>query len=744
MRKSNKVFKVLMIAFILVALVTTRALAGGIIDANDLNLEEFRGIGETILNVTITGTTDGNVWGTGIYSDDSDVSKAAVHAGIVKVGETKTVRITILPGQSSYVGTTKNGVESNDYGEWEGSFKFHVVTQTTDTSTTPPAKPDANGIIKIDDVNYLNLEKYRGLGEIILSVTVTGTTEGNVWGTGIYSDDSDIPKAAVHAGIVKLGETKTVLITILPGQSSYVSTTKNGIESYDYVEWEGSFKFNDSQSTNIQTPPVKSDNNISSEVFKEGVIMTWQIEGVLGYRLFRSTTENNLGISVTDFYITSNKYADVNVEPNTTYYYTVKQVLVEADPINGIKEVLGDIIGRYTITTGSEITKSENIKNFIVLQIDNPIMSVNGKKQEIDPGRGTTPVVVSSRSMVPIRAIVEAMGGTVGWDNNIQQITLTASGNTVNMWVGKKEITVNGVKREIDVAPVILNGRTYVPIRFSAENLNAKVDWINSTREAVITYDVKSNDALVDVKIPPSTGLEGNLTETKPEAPIDSQNTQNSVPKQPVFFMEDQFKLLDGDEGQVTFRLNRPITLGDYSGFKVYSTVNEKPEIYEFSEDAFSYSEKLGKSVDIRITTVNSTVESTPQKLKFTILDRIVGKTMWSERQTDDLLGSPCWYGLSWQPVEGATQYSVFVSKDIRNYMNFQTDRDLTGFSNVIVTDTSFSTKLNTGLPAEIVNVNWGEDRYVVVFPMNEDGITGPFPKYFKITMTGVSSPAHY
>jgi len=163
-------------------------------------------------------------------------------------------------------------------------------------------------------------------------------------------------------------------------------------------------------------------------------------------------------------------------------------VLVEADPIKGIKEVLGDAIGRYTITTGSNITKSENIKNFIVLQIDNPNMSVNGKIQEIDPGRGTTPIVVSSRSMVPIRAIVESMGGSVNWDNSSQQITLTANGNTINMWVGKNEITVNGIKREIDVAPVIQNGRTYVPIRFSAENLNAKVDWINSTREAVITY----------------------------------------------------------------------------------------------------------------------------------------------------------------------------------------------------------------------------------------------------------------
>lgn len=604
----------------------------------------------------------------------------------------------------------------------------------------------AGGPIRVN-VDDLDLSDYRGQDGTVLSMEVTGTTDGNAWGTGIYSDDSDIPHAAVHAGVVKLGETKWIEITILPGQSSYKGTLKNGIESYDYSEWEGSFKFNDSQATNPSTPtpptPTKPNENINSEVFNEGVIMSWQMKGVLGYRLFRSTTEQDLGISVTDFYITSNSYADVNVEPNTTYYYTVKSVFVEADPVNGVNEVLGDVIGRYTITTGSNISRTENIKNFIVLQIDNPNMSVNGKSQEIDPGRGTTPIVISSRSMVPIRAIVEAMGGTVGWENSNQQITLTANGNTVNMWVGKKEITVNGIKQAIDVAPLIQNGRTFVPVRFSAENLNAKVDWINSTREAVITYDgktneVKPNDPSSSVIIPVSPVIEENIVDTKPKEPIkDPEIPQHSAPKQPLFYMEDKFKLLDGDEGQVTFRLDRQQIIGEYTGFKLYFTNNDgKPEIFEFSDDAFSYSEKLGKTVDISVTTVNGTVESTPQKLKFAMLDRIVGK-IWSERQTDDLLGSPCWYGLSWEPVKGATQYSVYVTKDIRNYSNFQNYRELEGFSNIIVTDTSFSTKVKTNLPADVVNATWGESRYVVVFPMNEDGLIGPFPRYYNIPMTG-------
>ncbi|MDG2830217.1 copper amine oxidase N-terminal domain-containing protein, partial [Vibrio parahaemolyticus] len=101
----------------------------------------------------------------------------------------------------------------------------------------------------------------------------------------------------------------------------------------------------------------------------------------------------------------------------------------------------------------------------------------------------TVVTMISNRTMVPIRAIVEAMDGTVEWDGNTQKITLNARGNKVEMWVGKLDIKVNGVNKKMDVAPVIKNGRTYVPVRFSAENLNCKVDWINSTQEAVIVYE---------------------------------------------------------------------------------------------------------------------------------------------------------------------------------------------------------------------------------------------------------------
>lgn len=235
--------------------------------------------------------------------------------------------------------------------------------------------------------------------------------------------------------------------------------------------------------------PAAPTEGTDAETFESGSRIMWQPANGLGYRLFRSTSQNNLGISVTDFFITGTSYADVNVESETTYYYTVKPVLAEAKPFEGIDEKLGEAIAAFTVKTGSQVYKPGSFKHFIMLKLDSPTMSVDGVSQEVDPGRGTSPITISGRTMVPIRAVVEAMGGAVEWDGATQKVTLKARGNIVEMWLGKTDININGASKKMDVAPASRNGRTFVPVRFAAENLNCKVDWINSTKEAVIVYE---------------------------------------------------------------------------------------------------------------------------------------------------------------------------------------------------------------------------------------------------------------
>jgi len=70
----------------------------------------------------VTGATSGSVWGTEVYTSDSHLGTAAVHAGVLKPGQKGVVKVRILPGQRSYQASTANGITSNAYGSWQVSF----------------------------------------------------------------------------------------------------------------------------------------------------------------------------------------------------------------------------------------------------------------------------------------------------------------------------------------------------------------------------------------------------------------------------------------------------------------------------------------------------------------------------------------------------------------------------------------------------------------------------------------------
>ncbi|MBV5312421.1 MAG: hypothetical protein JZU47_03935, partial [Prolixibacteraceae bacterium] len=103
------------------------------------NLTAYRAqLGQT-LSFRIRGHDAGTVWGgaNGIYTDDSSLGKAAVHAGLLRIGEERVVTVTILGGQSSYTGNSQNGVTSINYGSFQFSFRF-VTTGATTPVVTPP------------------------------------------------------------------------------------------------------------------------------------------------------------------------------------------------------------------------------------------------------------------------------------------------------------------------------------------------------------------------------------------------------------------------------------------------------------------------------------------------------------------------------------------------------------------------------------------------------------------------------
>lgn len=141
-------------------------------------------------------------------------------------------------------------------------------------------------------------------------------------------------------------------------------------------------------------------------------------------------------------------------------------------------------LNKSTFNIAQEAKKWD--KTIIELIIGQKLMKVNGVHKEIDPGRETAPMVVNGRTLIPIRAVMEAMGGTVDYDAKEQKIMLKKDNDTLEMWIGKADIKLNGSIKTMDTAPVILNGRTMVPVRFVAENFGYSVTWKSAEQTVVI------------------------------------------------------------------------------------------------------------------------------------------------------------------------------------------------------------------------------------------------------------------
>lgn len=120
----------------------------------------------------------------------------------------------------------------------------------------------------------------------------------------------------------------------------------------------------------------------------------------------------------------------------------------------------------------------------INLQVDSRTATINGQERMLDvPAR-----IIGGRTMVPLRFISESFGCSIQWDPTTQKIGIIQYDITVNLWIGKDYVEVNGNRLKIDAPPVIVGGRTMVPLRFIAEPFGAKVDWNAQTKGITITW----------------------------------------------------------------------------------------------------------------------------------------------------------------------------------------------------------------------------------------------------------------
>lgn len=131
---------------------------------------------------------------------------------------------------------------------------------------------------------------------------------------------------------------------------------------------------------------------------------------------------------------------------------------------------------------------------------------VNGNKVEAD----NKPIIADGTTLIPMRAIGEAMGCAIDWDIDLKIVSIMYSDMIVSMQIGnskfskiKRNNEKNIITLNCEKPPRIINGVTYIPLRAMAEALEAQVEW-NSADKAVIIKSEINNDSSTFYK------LEGN------------------------------------------------------------------------------------------------------------------------------------------------------------------------------------------------------------------------------------------
>ncbi len=216
-----------------------------------------------------------------VTEDGTEIKNNDTQTGDVTLTVAKGSRYTLIDGQKYYLPGTQitihyTGSGTNYYASqigtsnvsWTNINESSYTTDVTQTTTYYAKIEDAQGNIvtkktfKINIVNSNNsVYGSYNIGDIV-AVQVTGTTSGSVWGTDIYTSDSNVSKAATHAGLVQVGETKIVYVKIIEGQSSYSGTTRNGVTTSSYSKWPQSFIFLTDQGGTTESTE-SSDVNIS-------------------------------------------------------------------------------------------------------------------------------------------------------------------------------------------------------------------------------------------------------------------------------------------------------------------------------------------------------------------------------------------------------------------------------------------------------------------------------------------------
>lgn len=186
---------------------------------------------------------------------------------------------------------------------------------------------------------------------------------------------------------------------------------------------------------------------------------------------------DNGSVSV-DKYATEGEKVTLTVSPDKAYKLDELTVTAGGKDV----ELTDNGDGTYTFTMPSSNVKvsASFVEDKDYVEPDTSITMTIGSNDFVINNNIVTvpdaaPYIANDRAYVPFRALGEALGAKVVWDNDARTVTYTLGDTEIVMTIGDTTYTINGVEKSMDVAPEITGDRTYVPVRFVAEGLGFKV-----------------------------------------------------------------------------------------------------------------------------------------------------------------------------------------------------------------------------------------------------------------------------
>jgi outer membrane protein OmpA-like peptidoglycan-associated protein len=165
---------------------------------------------------------------------------------------------------------TRNGVQSSNYGAYKSSFRFDA---TGSSAASPPARPVA-AVPSPTAICPDDFDAYAGNTDPVpCACTAEAVKRGSVWGMDVYTGDSSVCRAALHAGSVgQNGGPVTVIPE--PGRNAYPGVTRNGVQSSNYGAYKSSFRF-DATAMPIMLQDKPAQQPIAATIQRTGQVQLY-------------------------------------------------------------------------------------------------------------------------------------------------------------------------------------------------------------------------------------------------------------------------------------------------------------------------------------------------------------------------------------------------------------------------------------------------------------------------------------